>query len=109
MEGLKNFENWQSVERRGQIVCDCRAREVVVEIGWGIPEYRTIKFEPARGERCNKSSKFEMPSLTGSAGERPGRPGSPGRWGIATEYGELKCLSRPGTGARARGPGGLTD
>ncbi len=25
-------------------------------------------------------------------------------WGIATNLGELKCLSRPGTGARARGP-----
>ena len=27
----------------------------------------------------------------------------------ATKYGELKCLSRPGTGARARGLGGRTD
>ena len=109
MEGLKKFENWQSDERRGQIVCDCRAREVVAVIEWGIPKYSAIKFEPARGGRCNESSKIEMPSLTGDAGERPGRPGSPDRWGIATEYGELKCLSRPGTGARARGPGGRTD
>ena len=29
--------------------------------------------------------------------------------GITTECGELKYLSRPGTGARARGPGGRTD
>ncbi len=25
-------------------------------------------------------------------------------WGIATNLGDLRCLSRPGTGARARGP-----
>ena len=31
---LKIFENWQSVEMRGQIVCDCRTREIVEEIGW---------------------------------------------------------------------------
>ena len=37
-------------------------------------------------------------------GGRPGRAGSPGRWGIVTKYGELKCLARSGTGARAHGP-----
>ena len=35
--------------------------------------------------------------------------GSPRPLGITTECGELKYLSRPGTGARARGPGGRTD
>ena len=34
----------------------------------------------------------------------PGEQGRPCRWGIVTKYGELKCLARPGTGARARGP-----
>ena len=56
---------------------------------------------------ANKSTKFEMPSLTGDEGGRPGRPGSPGRWGLATKYGELKCLSVPvpGLGPAARAVG----
>ena len=80
VEKFRELAEWRGqVCLRLQSTRDCCRNKVM------LPEYSAIKFEPARGERCNKSSKFEMPSLTGSAGERPGRPGSPGRWGIATK------------------------
>ena len=49
MKGLKNFDNEQKVERRGQFGCDCRERKEVTEIEWS-PKYSAINFEPAQGE-----------------------------------------------------------